>query len=494
MHKDLSKKLEAVKQKAIAVEKEIIERDKAGMALIQKQIQLEDRLDSVLTKMISLEKARVSTAKQKSKKKQASLTKRIERLKKKQKGYEQKRELLKNMKQKSKGIKSELRSIERKIMNETKELYKMHEDKKAEALERRVMEAELAMPGLKAKGRKKIKRAMKKLAKRRAAKKLKPVKKKADAKPVKKVAAKKPGSAGAKPAAKQRPVKAKLKRIPRAAVPVEKPAAKKPGQKIGAEELVKKRPAFLDLLPDQEEAPQEQPRLKPLKLEGIGGKPAKAKKPKTAPAKPVAPKREKPKPVHVKVEKPRPVEKREEPSVETPEDLLSKTMEKAKREKLAVQEKEAPVEREPEPAPEKAVGDVTSDFTEFHTMTVSISHPKWANRKGKPAHSVLSQENGPYSFDLVQVPTQGRTLEDYITQAIVKVESNIGSKVLERRKDTDKAFLVYIDLRNGVEYLNKAIFFLHEDQIYKLVFSSPKDSFGNINELFWKTARSIHFR
>ncbi len=491
---DEGKELNAIKQRTDALGKEILQMENQGAALIKKEIALEDRLVAVLGQMLELEKGKIADAKRSGAAKEAALMGRIAYLQNKQREFEKRKEMVKHLKEKSLAIKEEMGNAERKMREEIAELYRIKEIKKKHAVEKEAQKAakaaaeKAAQMAAEAAAEKAVKKAKAAAKLKKAVPAKKPAVKAKKAKPKAKAVKKAPKKKAVK-RAKPKRLAAVRKAVVKKPVKIKKPKARVPKLKLA------KKPAFLEELPEaEEEEEMEEEEAEAAEEEAVEEEaPAEeAAEEEEAPAEEEAVEEEEqvaeeqPAEEEAVEEEAQPEEAaaEEEQAEEEPSALLERVLEKAK-EKVT----------EEEPAAEagaKEPGDY--DFTEFNSVDVSISHPDWPEKSGAPSNALLSRATGNFSFDLLQIPAQGRSVDDVVSQATIKIESNIGSRVLEKKKTGDKAFIVYSESRSGREFLNKAIFVLHLDKIYKLVFSAPTEQFDKINDIFWKAAKSISFK
>jgi hypothetical protein len=497
MSEEAEKEIDAIKQRTDALGREILQMENQGAALIKKEIALEDRLVAVLGQMLELEKGKIADAKRAGAAKEAALMGRIAYLQNKQKEFEKRKEMVKHLKEKSLAIKEEMGNAERKMREEIAELYRIKEIKKKHAVEKEAQKAakeaaeKAAQRAAEAAAEKAVKMAKAALKLKKAVPAKKPAVKLKKAKPKKakavKKAPKKKAVKRAKPkkAAAKKPAAVK-KVVVKKPVKIKKPKARVPKLKLA------KKPAFLDELPEEEEEEEveeeEAEAAEEVPVEEEAPAEEEAAEEEEAPAEEeVAEEEAVPEEEAQPVEEEAPVEEvaaEEEQAEEEPSALLERVLEKAK-EKVTEEEPAAEAEAK-EPA--------DYDFTEFSSVDVSISHPDWPEKSGAPSNALLSRGTGNFSFDLLQIPAQGRNVDDVVSQATIKIESNIGSRVLEKKKTGDKAFVVYSESHNGREFLNKAIFVMHLDNIFKLVFSAPTEQFDKINDIFWKAAKSISFK
>ncbi len=481
---DAGKEIDAIKQKTDALGKEILQMENQGAGLIKKEIALEDRLVAVLGQMLELEKGKIADAKRSGAAKEAALMGRITALQNKQREFEKRKEMLRHLKDKSAAIKEEMGNAERKMQEEIAELYRIKEIKKKHAVEKAAQKA------AKAAAKKAVKKPKAALKLKKAVHAKKPTGKAKKAKAVKKVLLKKAVKrAKQKKAAAKKPAAVK-KAVVKKPVKIKKPKARAPKLKLA------KKPAFLEELPEEEEEAEEEA-VEEEEAEAAEEVPAEEEAqveeeaaPEEAAEEEAVQEEEEQPAEEAPAEDEAPAEEaapEEEEAEEEPSALLERVLRKAKKEKVAEEE---PAAGEEAGAKEPA----DYDFTEFSSVDVSISHPDWPEKSDAPQNALLSRGTGNFSFDLLQIPAQGRSVDDVVAQAAIKIESNIGSRVLEKKKTGDKAFIVYSESRNGREFLNKAIFVLHIDKIFKLVFSAPTEQFDKINEIFWKAAKSISFK
>jgi len=133
-------------------------------------------------------------------------------------------------------------------------------------------------------------------------------------------------------------------------------------------------------------------------------------------------------------------------------------------------------------------------LVEFKGQGFSISHPAWPPSPTKPANCLLSGAKGSVSFTITRMPSNGKTIKDFVSQEIPKIESGFGSKVLERKETVGHTFLVFTGAKGNTEILNKAMFILHGPTVYRIQFSAPKEAFKEINNVFWETVKSVKFQ
>ncbi|MDP2973464.1 MAG: hypothetical protein Q8N60_00290, partial [Candidatus Diapherotrites archaeon] len=227
---DEGKEIDAIKQKADALGKEILQMENQGAVLIKKEIALEDRLVAVFGQMLELEKGKIADAKRSGAAKEATLMGRIAFLQNKQREFEKRKEMVKHLKEKSLAIKEEMGNAERKVREEIAELYRIKEIKKKHAVEKEAQKAAKAAAEKAAQNaaREAAEKAVKKAKAVLKLKKAVPAKKPAAKAKPKAKAAKKAPKKKARPVAKVKQQAAVKKAVVKKPVKIKKPKARVP--------------------------------------------------------------------------------------------------------------------------------------------------------------------------------------------------------------------------------------------------------------------------
>lgn len=125
------KKEPGAKQEIDAISKEIIAREKKSFALLKKEIQLENTLSNLLSKMLAVDKGKTSQAKKITGEKKKALYGKIANLKKRQAEYEKRKIVVAHIKEKQELLKRQLQTVEQRIRQGIVELYNIDRVKKA---------------------------------------------------------------------------------------------------------------------------------------------------------------------------------------------------------------------------------------------------------------------------------------------------------------------------------------------------------------------------
>ncbi|MDD5148507.1 MAG: hypothetical protein PHH08_03515 [Candidatus ainarchaeum sp.] len=435
MRKKSENTVEAMKGQIASLSKEIICREKKTIELIRKEVALEEKLTFVLAKMIALEKKNVLNAEKTTKEKETVFKARIANLEKKQQKYEKRKEAAQHVGEKQIAIKKELEALDEKLKSDSEELFGI----KKMADTGLVREESPFADEDAGKGRK------------RAAELSREIK-------------------------ETKKQQAKVKEIAEVTEELRKALEE---EKEEPEE--EKEEGFEGN--EAEEQPEKEPEEeKPGITEG-GEEPEGKEKPDESKG-------------------PLDWEKRQKELIgEAGEEKGSGLMGKDDRERLGnrLEEEEIPPEEENldiasepdeeqvldrEAAPEKGT-------KEYRDNEIALIYPDWQAGKENPQDSIIAVSQGLYEFEFAKTEAFDKKIQEFANEKISRMQSKPGSKLLIQKETSNNIFVEYTEEKGGRKILTKALFILHKNNIYSLLFSAPSDEFQKIDDLFLKTIFSV---
>lgn len=142
--------------------------------------------------------------------------------------------------------------------------------------------------------------------------------------------------------------------------------------------------------------------------------------------------------------------------------------------------------------------EATSKFAEenlidFSSAPISLKIPAWGEPKEKQVNALKAGQKGDFVFAVSVEESNGKAIEDLVSEKASKIETNPGSKVIERKETLGHVFLVYTTSKGFATLLHKGMFIMHDGKIYSVFFSAPEEKFKDINDTFWKSVKSISF-
>ena len=129
----------------------------------------------------------------------------------------------------------------------------------------------------------------------------------------------------------------------------------------------------------------------------------------------------------------------------------------------------------------------------FSRPPISLQVPVWPEPKEKQANSIKGGQKGDFVFSVSVEKSGGKPVEDLVSEKVSRIESDSGSKVIERKETVGHVFLVYTTSKGYGKILHKGMFISHNGSIYSVFFSAPEEKFKEINDTFWACVKSIRF-
>jgi hypothetical protein len=439
-----------IKSNIASLSKEILAKEKKTIFLIKKEMKFEKKLTALLAKMIKLEETKILGTKKTTSEKELRLLQRIENLQKKQQEYQKKKDAARHINEKQRNIKKEIELLNSKLKKETGELYGI---KKMAATANSSKEKKL----LSIAGKKTVKNKKKKTV----------------------------GLAGGTNETKKQWAKAKkiaevTKELKKA---LEKEETKTPEKKQEPlEETILENPEKKEETEEPQEEnqePQEETGESSQKETFDWEKRQKELIGETFSENP-----------EEKEEK----EKIEEQQEENQEPLEEKTSETLEKMELSEESEEEPFFKEEETtniSEETLASTPEKNTKEYNDKDISLQYPNWKESKEKSADSLLAVAQPPFRFELSKTEIFNQTIQKFVSSKTEKIQSKPGSKILIQKETSNNIFIEYSEETMGEKFLSKALFILHKNNAYSIIFTAPSDQFQKIDDLFLKTIFSV---
>jgi DNA mismatch repair ATPase MutL len=194
-------------------------------------------------------------------------------------------------------------------------------------------------------------------------------------------------------------------------------------------------------------------------------------------------------------ENPEKKEETEEPQEENQEPLEEKTSETLEKMELSEESEEEPFFKEEEETTnisEETLASMPEKNTkEYNDEDISLQYPNWKESKEKSADSLLAVAQPPFRFELSKTEIFNQTIQKFVSSKTEKIQSKPGSKILIQKETSNNIFIEYSEETMGEKFLSKALFILHKNNAYSIIFTAPSDQFQKIDDLFLKTIFSV---